>query len=80
MDHKKAPFWIRMVAGILDFLTVFLVGGYALALIAGQVTGSGFTLSGRPALILIVLILAYFFILNGFLGGTIWQRLLGTRK
>jgi hypothetical protein len=42
-------------------------------------TSGGFELQGGPALLLAALIVAYYVIFTKFLGGTIWQRVLGVR-
>jgi hypothetical protein len=64
---------------VLDFLSVFFVGGYVIGSLTGNLTGDGFKLEGMPALILFALIIAYFVVGSRYLGGTIWQRVLGTR-
>ncbi|MEN3929620.1 hypothetical protein WJT86_00930 [Microvirga sp. W0021] len=67
---------IRIICtAFLDFLTAFAVMGYLIGLISGQTTENGFSLSGGPALILFILIIAYFVIGNR-TGGTIWKRIL----
>jgi len=85
------PMWKRNVAGILDFLLVFLVGGYALSKLPGNVPGAApnfgphtnttqlFSIGGWPVLILLVLIIAYFVVL-GRTGGTVFQRLFGMKR
>ena len=67
--------WKRVVAAILDFLTVFFAGGYAIASVTGNTTSKGFELNGWPALLLFALIFAYFFVGRRYLGGTIWDRI-----
>ena len=74
-----APTWRKVVAAILDFLTVFLVGGYIIARFTGNTTDGGFELSGIPALILFAAIALYFWLGVRYAGGTIWQRILRTR-
>jgi hypothetical protein len=69
----------KVFAAILDFLTIFLVGGYLIGKIAGGTTEDGFKLEGGPAFILFFVVVLYFVIGSRFLGGTIWQRLLGAR-
>lgn len=76
-DGTKAPTWKIVVAAILDFLLVFLGAGYAIALITGDTTDSGFELSGAPALVLFALVALYFVVFNRYLGGTLFKRLLG---
>lgn len=73
-----APMWRKVVAAILDFITVFAAGGWAIARLTGNTTEGGFELNGMPALILFALIAAYFWIGSRYLGGTIWQRILRT--
>ncbi len=75
----KASFLRRAAAGILDFFTIFAVGGYAVAKFTGDTTENGFQLNGVPALILFVIIAAYFYLGWKVLGGTIWQRIMGAR-
>ena len=72
----RRPFWRRALAGILDFLTVFLVGGYVIGWLTGGTTPNGFSLNGLPALVLFALIALYFYLGWRRFGGTIWQRAL----
>jgi hypothetical protein len=74
---QPAPVWKRVVAVILDFLTVFFAGGWAIGWYTGGATSTGFNLDGAPALILFALIAAYFFVLRRYAGGTLWDRILG---
>jgi len=76
---KPVAAWRKVVAAILDFLTVFLVGGYAIGYPTGNVTAEGFKLEGAPALILFALIVVYFVAGSKYLGGTVWQRILYPR-
>lgn len=78
--QQSAPLWRRILAAILDFVLVFGGGGYAIATLTGDTTPGGFALNGMPALILIVGVIAYFVIFNKFLGGTIFQRILGATR
>jgi hypothetical protein len=73
------PFWRRGLAGFLDFLTVFFVGGYVIGKFTGETTSDGFNLTGAAALALLVLLVAYFYLGWKKLGGTIWQRILKAR-
>ena len=50
-----------------------------IGLVTGGTTEKGFSLSGGPALLLFALIVLYFVVLGRYLGGTLFQRLLGTR-
>ena len=68
--------WRKVVAAILDFITIFFVGGYLIGALTGNLTSSGFKLEGMSALLLFILIIAYFYVGRKFLGGTLWQRIL----
>jgi DMSO reductase anchor subunit len=76
---KPVSTWRKVFAAILDFLTVFFIGGYVIGYATGDLTTDGFKLDGMPALILFALIVVYFVVGSKYLGGTIWQRILGTR-
>ena len=73
---KPASTWRKVIAAILDFLTIFFVGGFVVGYLSGGLTGDGFDLKGGPALILFALIIAYFVVARKFAGGAIWQRIL----
>ena len=73
---KPASTWRKVIAAILDFLTIFFVGGFVVGYLSGGLTDNGFDLKGGPALILFALIVAYFIVGRKFAGGTIWQRIL----
>ncbi len=68
--------WRKVVAAILDFLTIFFGGGYAIGAATGNLTAEGFKLEGMPALLLFALVIVYFVAGSKYLGGTIWQRIL----
>jgi uncharacterized RDD family membrane protein YckC len=75
----KAPaLWRRVLAGILDFFTAFLGFGVLVAALTGNLTSTGFKLEGVPALIAIVLMIAYF-VVGRRVGGPIWRRVLRAR-
>lgn len=76
---KPVATWRKVIAAMLDFLTVFFVGGYAIGSLTGNVTDGGFKLEGMPALILFAAIIIYFVVGSKYLGGTIWQRVLRAR-
>ncbi len=76
---KPVSTWRKVFAAVLDFLTVFFVGGYVIGYSTGDLTADGFKLDGMPALILFAVIVVYFVVGSKYLGGTIWQRILGTR-
>ncbi|MGD9867962.1 MAG: hypothetical protein AB7U38_08210 [Hyphomicrobiales bacterium] len=67
----------KVFAAILDFITIFFVGGYAIGSLTGNTTEKGFELNGWPALLLFALIVAYF-VVGSKTGGTLWQRILRT--
>jgi len=79
LPPMKKPYWRRGLAGFLDFVTIFFVGGYVIAEITGQTTPGGFQLSGMSALACFAVIILYFYLGWNRFGGTIWQRLLGAR-
>lgn len=72
--------WRIVLAAIFDFLTIFFVGGYVIGALLGGLTENGFQLSGGPAVLLIVVIVAYFILFNKFLGGTVWKHILRARR
>ena len=77
---KPHPNWKIILAALLDFVTMFAVGGYVIGKLSGQATEDGFSLSGLPALLSIALIIAYFIIGNRYFRGTLWKHILGTAK
>jgi hypothetical protein len=77
---KKPATWKLVLAGILDFITAFFGLGFLVAWLTGGLTANGFSLTGVPALICFLLIIAYFIVFNKYLGGTIWRWILGARK
>jgi len=76
---KPVSTWRKVLAAVLDFLTVFFVGGYVVGYLTSDLTSDGFKLDGMPALILFAVIVVYFVAGSKYLGGTIWQRILRTR-
>ena len=76
---KPVSTWRKVFAAILDFFTVFFVGGYIIGSLTGNTSDSGFNLNGVPAIILFVVIVAYFWVGYKYANGTIWQRLLRAR-
>ena len=70
----RAATWKRVVASILDFFTVFFLGGVAIGWATGNLNEGGFSLSGAPALILFAVIIGYFYVGRRHLGGTFWDR------
>jgi|SRR5665213_46778 len=88
--NPPQPLWKRNVAGILDFLFAFFLFGFLLNKIFGHqphpptinsavTTTEMFGIDGWPALICLLLVLAYFIIL-GRTGGTVFQRLFGMKR
>ena len=75
-----ASAWKRVVASILDFITIFALGGYAIAVITGNTTDNGFQLQGAPALLLFALIPVYFVVGRRVAGGTLWDRIFRIRR
>lgn len=76
---KPVSTWRKVFAAILDFIFVMAIVGYAIAYFTGNTTDEGFELKGGPALILFAIIILYFVVFTRYLGGTVWQRLLGVR-
>jgi hypothetical protein len=77
---QRAPVWKRVIASILDFFTAFFAFGMAIAYATGQTTSGGFNLTGLPALVLFALVVVYFFVGRRYLGGTLWDRILGISR
>jgi len=76
---KQVSTWRKVLAAILDFIFVLFIGGYIIGYLTGNLSDEGFNLKGGPAFILFAIIILYFVIFTRFLGGTVWQRLLGVR-
>jgi uncharacterized RDD family membrane protein YckC len=76
----RAAIWKRVVAAILDFFTVFFVGGYVIAKLTGGMTDDGFHLKGAPAFVLFGLIVVYFVVCRRYAGGTLWDRIFGIKR
>ena len=76
---KPVSTWRKVVAAILDFIFVLFVGGYAIGYLTGNLSDEGFNLQGGPAFILFAIIILYFVLFTRYLGGTLFQRLLGAR-
>ncbi|UVC08716.1 hypothetical protein IHQ71_26915 [Rhizobium sp. TH2] len=77
---QRPATWRLVLAAILDFITAFFVLGFLVAWATGGLTGTGFSLTGVPAAVCFLLIIAYFVVFNKYLGGTIWRWILGARK
>jgi hypothetical protein len=76
-SRKPAGTWRKVIAAILDFIFIFWAGGYVIGYFSGSLTQGGFSLSGGPAFLLFALIVLYFIVGRRYLGGTLFQRLLG---
>ena len=76
---KPASTWRKVFAAILDFIFIFGIAGYAIARFTGNITEEGFDLKGGPALLLFAIVILYFVVFRRYLGGTVFQRLLGAR-
>lgn len=79
-EIKRAAVWKRVTAAVLDFFTVFFVGGMVIGKITGMTTPEGFSLQGAPALMLFALIGVYFFVGRRYAGGTLWDRIFRIRR
>ena len=77
--RRSAGVWRKIAAATLDFFFAFFIAGYFVGYLTGNLTKGGFELSGVPALVVFAAIALYFVIFAKFLGGTIWQRVLGVR-
>ncbi|NJM81574.1 MAG: hypothetical protein HC844_02985 [Tabrizicola sp.] len=76
MTDERPKTWKVVAAAILDFILVFVVGGYVIALLTGSTTENGFQLNGWPVLLLIAVIILYFRGMKR-VGGTLFKRLFG---
>ena len=77
MPRFSMPTWKRATAAILDFFTIFFAAGYAIGRLTGGLTDDGFKLDGWPALLLFAVVVAYFVVSRKWLGGSLWDRILG---
>ena len=82
MNNPASPpaNWRIITAAILDFVVAFLVFGTIIAKLTGKTSENGWSLSGLPALVLIVLIVLYFVVGNRFFRGTLFKHIFGTAK
>ena len=76
---KQASTLRKVFAAILDLIFVFGIGGYIIGYATGNLTSEGFDLKGGPALLLFAIVILYFIVFTRYLGGTVFQRLLGVR-
>jgi hypothetical protein len=72
---ERAPVWKRVVGSLLDFFMVFFVVGWIIGHFTGNTTDNSFKLDGGPAILLFVVIIAYFVIGRRYAGGTLWDRI-----
>jgi len=79
-DNGQVSTWRVVLAAILDFFTAFFVIGFAVAALTGGLTGSGFNLSGIPALIMLVLVVLYLWGFPKVFGARIWQGILKAKR
>lgn len=77
--HNPVSTWRKVVAAVLDFFFTLIVAGYAVGYMTGNVTKEGFSLNSGPAFLLFAIIILYFIVVRRYLGGTLFQRLLGAR-
>lgn len=74
---REVATWRIVLAAILDAITAFFVFGFVVAYLFGGMTENGFSLEGWRALLMFGLIVGYFVIFGRYLGGRLWQRILG---
>lgn len=78
-NARPVAIWRKVLAAVLDFFFVLYIAGYAVGYLTGNLTNDGFKLEGAPVIAVFALLAIYFVVFTRFLGGTIWQRLLGAR-
>ena len=66
----------KIIAAVLDFITIFAVSGVVVGYFTGNLTEHGFEMEGWPALLTFAIMIAYFVVFTKYLGGTIWRRIL----
>lgn len=71
------PSWKIISAFLFDAISAFLVFGMLIAYFTNNLTRKGFRLKGATALLLFAVIIAYFFAMNKWLGGTLGKKMLG---
>lgn len=76
---RQIATWRKVVAAILDFVFILFAAGYAVGYATGGLTSDGFKLEGAPAFLVFGIMALYFIVFSRFLGGTLFQRLLGAR-
>lgn len=78
--QKPVAVWRKVLAAMLDFFFVLYIAGYVVSYLTGNLTNDGFKLEGAPAMVVFALIAIYFVVFTRFLGGTLWQRVLGVKR
>ena len=79
-EERKVSQLRIVAAAILDFLTIFLLGGFIIARLTGNTTETGFQLNGLPAVVAVRRHHRLFRRRSPlYPGGTIWQRIPKTR-
>jgi DMSO reductase anchor subunit len=66
-EGKSVATWRKVLAAILDFLTIFILGGYVVGYLTGSLTPGGFQLRGGSAFALVAVIIAYFVVFPKYL-------------
>ncbi len=84
MEYKGIG--IRAVAQIIDGIIgslIFLIVGFIVSPMFGGRTSTGFSLSGMPAIIMMLIaglaVLGYFIVLEGMIGQTLGKKLTGIK-
>jgi len=68
----------RAVAVIIDGILLMVVG-YALAMVMGGTSSTGFNLAGAPALLFFLIAFAYFTVMEKTQGATLGKKLMGLK-
>ncbi len=79
-ESTAAPVWKRVLAPLLDWISVFAVGGYLIGAATGGLEPGGFNLQGWPALRLLLVVILYFYVGRRLAGGTLWDRFFGIAR
>lgn len=67
----------KLLAFIVDVLLAFVGLGYIIAVLFGQTTGSGFSLSGISAFILFLAIILYGVLSKKYFGQSLGRKIVG---
>lgn len=79
-EENTVATWRIVLAFVLDLIVSFLVIGYVIAALTGNLSEGGFEMNGAPALVTFALVIVYFIAMGRYAGGTLFQRLLGARR